>query len=232
MASHKGERVRLWAFVAYPESVADGWRDVLDDLHIQWVESPLHDKDLDATGTPKKPHWHVLLLFDGVKSYEQVAAITASIGATIPQRCASARGMVRYMAHLDNPDKHQYDTRDIIGHGGVDVADYLRPTSAARYDAIAEMMQWIRDNDVVEMEDLLVYAAAERREDWWPLLCDSCAYVIGALLKSRRHRRDREQPVPEVRVVRVDAATGQIIGCEARDQQTGTDGAGPSQPVT
>lgn len=94
------------------------------------------------------------------------------------------------------------------------------------------MMQWIRDNDVVEMEDLLVYAAAERREDWWPLLCDSCAYVIGALLKSRRHRRDREQPVPEVRVVRVDAATGQIIGCEARDQQTGTDGAGPSQPVT
>ena len=196
------------------------------------VESPLHDKDLDATGTPKKPHWHVLLLFDGVKSYEQVAAITASIGATIPQRCASARGMVRYMAHLDNPDKHQYDTRDIIGHGGVDVADYLRPTSAARYDAIAEMMQWIRDNDVVEMEDLLVYAAAERREDWWPLLCDSCAYVIGALLKSRRHRRDREQPVPEVRVVRVDAATGQIIGCEARDQQTGTDGAGPSQPVT
>jgi hypothetical protein len=24
VASHKGERVRLWAFVAYPESVADG----------------------------------------------------------------------------------------------------------------------------------------------------------------------------------------------------------------
>ena len=91
--------------MAYPESAPEGWRDVLDEQHIQWVESPLHDKDMNADGTPKKPHWHILLLFDGKKSYEQVKELTDKLHATIPQKCASAKGLVRYMAHLDNPEK-------------------------------------------------------------------------------------------------------------------------------
>ena len=77
-------------------------------MHIEWVESPLHDKDLNASGEAKKPHIHILLLFGGVKSYEQVKEITDSLNCPIPQRCHNARALVRYMAHLDNPEKHQY----------------------------------------------------------------------------------------------------------------------------
>ena len=69
----KDDRSRVWTFVCYPESVREGWRDALDDLHIAWAESPLHDKDTNADGSAKKPHWHVLLVFDGKKSYEQVS---------------------------------------------------------------------------------------------------------------------------------------------------------------
>lgn len=227
----KDDRTRVWTFVCYPESVREGWRDALDELHIAWAESPLHDKDTNADGSAKKPHWHVLLVFDGKKSYEQVSEITDSIGATIPQRCASAKGLVRYMAHLDNPDKAQYSTADIIGHGGLDVAEYLRPTSATRYEMIREMMDYIAANDIIEMEDLLLYAAHERYDDWFPLLCDSCAYVIGAMLKSRRHRADR-QVVPEVRVVRV-SETGEIlpdVGSSAAG--TANADAGNFSPVT
>lgn len=189
-------------------------------MHIAWAESPLHDKDTNADGSAKKPHWHVLLVFDGKKSYEQVSEITDSIGATIPQRCASAKGLVRYMAHLDNPDKAQYSTADIIGHGGLDVAEYLRPTSATRYEMIREMMDFIAERDIIEMEDLLLYAAHERYDDWFPLLCDSCAYVIGAMLKSRRHRADR-QTVPEVRVVRVNEK-GEVLDGEVSAGRDGT----------
>ena len=39
----KDERTRNWTFVIYPESAPKNWRDVLDEQHIQWVESPLHE---------------------------------------------------------------------------------------------------------------------------------------------------------------------------------------------
>ena len=43
--------------------------------------SPLHDSDINADGEPKKPHWHVILTFKGLKSYEQVKAITDQLNA-------------------------------------------------------------------------------------------------------------------------------------------------------
>lgn len=182
------ERTRNWTFVVYPESAPDNWRDILDDLHIQWVESPLHDKDLNADGEPKKPHWHILVLFDGKKSFEQIKAITDSLNAPRPQKVANAKGLVRYMAHLDNPEKVQYPIGDIKPHGGVDIATLLKPSSSDRYALIREMMAFVQDNDIREMEDLLTYAMVERFDDWFPLLCDNSAYILGAMIKSRRHR--------------------------------------------
>lgn len=200
----KDDRTRNWTFVAYPESAPEAWRDVLDEEHIQWVESPLHDKDTNADGTPKKPHWHILLLFEGNKSYEQVKELTDKLHATIPQKCASAKGLVRYMAHLDNPEKVQYDKGAIIGHGGVDVAEYLKPTSSSRYQLIGEMRQWVNETGCVEFCDLFDYAAEERFDDWFPLLCDNSAYIMGEFIKSRRNR------VPQT-VKLVDRATGEVI---------------------
>jgi hypothetical protein len=72
-------------------------------------------------------------MFGGVKSYEQVKELTDRLNAPIPERCHNAKAMVRYMAHLDNPDKFQYSIGDIHSHGGVDIAELLRPSSSERY---------------------------------------------------------------------------------------------------
>lgn len=186
-------RTRSWTFVLYPESAPDDWRDKLDELHLQWIESPLHDKDVNADGEPKKPHWHILLMFDTVKDYTQVKALTESLNAPIPQKCASARGMVRYMVHMDNPEKYQYKSSDIISHGGADVLELLRPTATNRYDLIAEMMDFVQSQNIVEFEDLMDYARHIRREDWYSLLCDSCAIVMERYIRSRRHRTTKSK---------------------------------------
>lgn len=47
-------KTRAWTFIVYPDSAPDNWRDILDELHIPWVESPLHDKDQNPTGEQKK----------------------------------------------------------------------------------------------------------------------------------------------------------------------------------
>lgn len=186
-------RFRNWSFIVYPESAPDNWRELLDEQHIEWVESPLHDRDLNADGEPKKPHWHVLVMFEGKKGYEQILELTTGVKGTVPQKVQSAKGLVRYMAHLDNPQKVQYDRSLIVGHGGADVAELLKPTASARYVLLKEISDFIQENEVYEFEELWYYAMNNRFDDWFPLLCDSSTIALTALLKSRRYRRYEAQ---------------------------------------
>lgn len=181
-------RTRSWTFVLYEDSAPENWRDILDDMHIEWIESPWHDKDINGNGEPKKKHKHILLLFQGKKSYEQIKELTDMLNQPIPQRCHNAKAMVRYMAHLDNPEKAQYNPSDIIGHGGADVSDMLRPSSSERYTIIKDMIDYIRSAGITEFQDLMDYAADVHYDDWFPLLCDNSAYVVGLYIKSQRHR--------------------------------------------
>lgn len=184
-------RTRSWTFILYPESAPENWRDILDQEHIQWIESPLHDRDLNADGTPKKHHWHILLMFESVKDYEQVKQIIEPLNSTIPQKCNGARGLVRYMAHLDNPEKVQYNVSDIISHGGADASELLKPSSSERYKLIGEMIDFIREQDVIEFLDIVSYARDNRFDDWFPLLCDNSAYIVNQYIKSNRHKACR-----------------------------------------
>lgn len=182
------DRTRNWTAVVYPDSAPENWREILDDIHIEWVESPLHEFDVNPTGELKKPHWHVLLMFGGVKSYEQVCSVLAPLNCPHPERCHNSKAMVRYMCHLDNPDKYQYPVSSIVAHGGVDLAELLRPSSSERYSIIREMCDFVRSEGVVEFQDLMDYAMFHRFDDWFPLLCDNAAYVVGQYIKSQRHR--------------------------------------------
>jgi len=132
----------------------------------------------------------VLLLFESVKTAGQVQSITDQLGGTIPIPAKSAKGLVRYMLHLDNPDKYQYPRSELKAYGGVDLDELLRPSSSDRYQRIREMMQYIQDNDIMELYQLLEYAALERQDDWFPLLCDNSAYILGQYIKSRRHGKE------------------------------------------
>jgi hypothetical protein len=188
--SRGSDRTRAWAVVVYPDSAPENWQHLIDDQHIEWVESPLHEFDTNPTGEVKKPHYHVLLMFGGVKSYEQVCDFIKPLNCPIPQRCHNAKAAVRYMAHLDNPDKFQYDVGSIKAHGGVDLAELLRPSSSERYTLIDEMAEYVKENHITEFQDLFDYARKEKRDSWFPLLCDNSAYVVGQYIKSQRHRQE------------------------------------------
>ncbi len=207
--ANKDTRTRNWTIVIYPESAPGNWRDIIDSWHIEWVESPIHDKDINANGEPKKAHFHVLLMFGGVKTFEQVCELIEPLNCPIPIKVHNTKSLVRYMAHLDNPDKTQYDISKIVSHGGVDVLDLLKPSSGERYSFIKEMQVWCNENNIVEFCDLFNYAANERFDDWFPLLCDSCAFVMNQFLKSKRHSGF---PVADVEdKVVVDKETGEIL---------------------
>lgn len=188
----KDTRCRAWTAVVYPDSAPSNWRDFLDEYRIEWIESPLHEFDVNPTGEVKKAHWHILLTFTNVKSYDQVLEILKPLNCTVPQKCHNQKSLVRYMAHLDNPDKFQYSIADIIPHGGIDIADLLKPSSAERYSIIKEMCQYVSDSNITEFAGLMDYAMSEHFDTWFPLLCDNSAYVVNQYIKSNRERAQRD----------------------------------------
>lgn len=181
-------RTRGFAFVLYPESAPENWREILDDTHVQWAESPLHCFDVNETGEVKKPHWHIVLNFDSLKSIDQVKKITEPLCGTIPIPLNSVRGMVRYFAHLDNPEKYQYPVDQIVGHGGMDISDLLRLSPSARYVVLRKICAWISANDVTEFIELVDYAAEHHPEDWYPVIVDQNSYFLNNYIKSNRQR--------------------------------------------
>lgn len=184
----KDNRNRNWTFIVYPESAPENWYKILEEKMLDFVVSPLHDIDVleNGTGEVKKAHYHVLLCFKGNKSFDQIKEITDELNCPIPQQVANCSGMIRYFVHKDNADKAQYNIADMRVHGDIDIISPFK-TASSRYDAIREMRAFIKEQNIVEFEDIFDYSA-ENNEEWFRYLCDSCAYIIQEYIKSRRHR--------------------------------------------
>lgn len=170
------ERYRNFATVIYPESAPENWQDIIADLCIPCFISPLHDSDINPTGENKKEHRHVMFMFEGKKSKEQVKKIFDSFGGVGCEVIGSIRGYARYLCHLDNPEKHQYSISDVLMFGG---ADYLHIIGLAsdKYKGVREMIEFINTNGILHFADMLEYCSVHR-PDWFKLLCDNSAYIV------------------------------------------------------
>lgn len=180
----KDDRARTWTFIVYPESAPENWRDLLDEYHVPWVESPLHDKDINPDGTVKKAHWHVILLFDGKKSYEQVKELTDSINAPIPQKTANTKGLVRYLIHMDNPEKYQYKRDDIVCHSGADVDEYFSLSSSSRRVVLWDIVKFIRENKVESLSEFMGYIQSNDKLDWFDVVANHNTLIVKAVIDS------------------------------------------------
>ena len=110
----KPQRSNTWTLLLYQDSAPENWEDKLKELHIPFIVSPLHDKDLKPDGTTKKPHYHIIVRFRSKKSFKQIKeGVCDPLGGPHPQPVFDFPMMVRYLAHLDDPEKAQYDIEDI-----------------------------------------------------------------------------------------------------------------------
>ena len=199
-------RVRNWVFILYPNECYDNWSDILNEQHIEWVESPLHDKDINPDGTPKKIHKHIMLLFPTNKSYNQILELLEELGEvvekdgkrsikgiSIPQECRNVKGQVRYFAHIDNPEKYQYSQKDVIGHNGIDVSSYFVISNLSRYELLGQMTKYIRENEITEFIDFSSYCYEVHFEDWFRLCCDNTMYIREVIQSQWKKKKGKEQ---------------------------------------
>lgn len=190
-------RTRNFACIVYPESAPENWLDILDSFHVPAFVSPLHDSDLNPDGELKKAHYHVMLMFEGVKSQSQVSELITAIHGVGDPPINSIRGYARYLCHLDNPEKTQYRPQDVLCFGGADYLDTISLPSDGRA-AVHEMLAYVSENRIFDLCDLMDYAISHR-PDWdYVLTAGSPVFVLNSYLKSKTNKADRIEALKKV----------------------------------
>lgn len=110
--SKEGDKFHTFMILLYPGTETYDFDSVLVgacEYCEKWAYI-LHDCDLNADGTVKKPHYHLVANFTNARSIKSLAN---QIG--IPPNYIKCRRKytwkkaVRYLAHLDQPKKARYD---------------------------------------------------------------------------------------------------------------------------
>lgn len=179
----KDDRSRNWCIVFYPDSAPSDFESVIRGFCVNCFLSPLHCDDVNADGSLKKPHYHLLLMFSGKKSVSQIQELSDFLSGTrvIPYECAvrDCRAMARYLIHLDNPDKHQYSRSDVKSFGSVDYLEYIE-TSADISAMLRDITAFCVDNCVDSLVHLQMYCIANRM-DWFRVISSHTVYICSLI---------------------------------------------------
>ena len=186
------KKTRGYALVIYPESLPKNFIERINDLHMQCLLSPLHDKDMDPNGQPKKPHYHLMLLFDGPQTEKRAKEVFQEVtGAEVPhvEQLNSIPGMARYLCHLDNPEKYQYPKFEVQEFGG---ARYLE-----LIEKVADNMEILsRIFDIIEEEDIFSYRKLiqnlKSQPDLFRIATQSNTLAISTYLRARQWDREND----------------------------------------
>lgn len=177
---------RNWAFLVYPESCPADWLDLLALKGVPCAVSPLHDRDINPTGEPKKAHYHVILSFGSPTTFNNVSNLSEEFHGTIPIRLESVGGYFRYLTHKDNPEKAQYNEDEIRLLNGFDPVQLLTETELT--SLIKQVVNIIELNDICEFDDLVKYLNSHDLHDCF-ISVEKHPYFISLYLKSKRYKK-------------------------------------------
>lgn len=200
MAGKTG-KARAFAFLIYPESW-ETWERDLKTLHMPIVVSPLHDRDVwtdedekenseHVAGELKKPHRHAIISWGNATTINAAVTMLAPFGINYVEPVGSYPGYCRYLAHLDDPDKAQYDPAEVVCIGG-GVPDFEKKlTESELMQQRDEIMALCEENGVDEYADLCDFCRYHR-PDWRQDVYRNTVFWRG-YFSSVRHRRRQLQ---------------------------------------
>lgn len=183
---------RNWAFVVYPESLPKNYEEIITETGLPMCFSPLHDMDIDPTGTPKKAHYHVICYYENLTTQKAVKEnVTDRLNGTIPIKLESMTGMYRYHLHLDNPEKFQYSDNDRTFYNGFDVHKVDSLTYTEIEKLLRQLQSFIQVHKIYEYSDLLDILLDNEMFQMWDVARNH-TIMLNTYLTSRRHALKKE----------------------------------------
>lgn len=188
----KEKRSNKWAFLLYQESTPERYLDVLESMHIPFVLSPWHDKDINKeTGEFKKAHKHGALYFDSLKSYSQVSELlTKNLNTPAHvEPVMSPKGMYDYFTHAENPEKTLYDINEIESGCGFELDKFI--VSNNNDEFLSLVIDIIEEHNFTEFNALVRFARKENTQ-LLALIMDK-TYFFAKYLDSIRYDKSRKE---------------------------------------
>lgn len=111
------DRNRNIGLLLYPEW--ENYQDILTKLLPYPHAYIVHDKDLketEETEEEKKVHTHCYIQFENARSFKSIAK-WLGIEDRFVQGISNRNSYLRYLVHLDNPEKYQYSWEHIFIQG-------------------------------------------------------------------------------------------------------------------
>ena len=194
-------RAKNYALVVYPDDLPDRakdtWMGSLSSLGYKMAVSPLHDKDTNPDGEIKKAHWHVLL--QGDKSWINFKTLKELVltefdgrGVAVPQSVSNVVGFMRYLVHLDNPEKFQYDKNDIRLFNGATVENAFALSKDDELAIRCDIIRYVREHEDVNEYYQVVDTALQMSNDGdnaWIKALDNRSHMIESYIRSKRHAK-------------------------------------------
>lgn len=110
-------RSRYFGTILYPEDPQ--FSEKLEAVTSQEYLMVLHNRDVDDDGNPKKEHYHVVIQFEDAKT---VSSVSKKLGCSenqiqvfTKQKGKDVDGYIKYMTHVNEPDKALYHLSDFVG---------------------------------------------------------------------------------------------------------------------
>lgn len=206
---YNSTKKRNWTFVLYPESAPEDWRDILQRTGLAIAVSPLHDKDIDPTGEVKKAHYHIILCYNNTVTGRMVKELVDSLHQPMPLPIDSVRGLYRYFTHKDNPEKYQYDEREITTINGFDILDFADLSSADKIKIKLELIKFIVEKNICEYSDFIIEVMKLEKDDYF-LIASTQTIFFNAFIKSKKYKSEKIYIREQV----VDKDTGEILSTD------------------
>ena len=177
--------------VIYEDSAPKDWISIIRSWGENALISPYHDKDKHDDGSDKKPHYHVILCYNGPTALSVVEKLTRQLGQPNPQAIENVKGYYRYLSHKDNPEKAQYDENEIETLNGFNVADYSDLTRSEVLEVKQRIIAIIRSCDIIEYCDLMDMLLDDGMMLEWEV-ASSHTFFFEKYITSRRYKMIRE----------------------------------------
>lgn len=184
---------RYFTFIMYEDSRPKEWKEILQSTGLQFAISPRHDKDINPTGEKKKPHYHVLIIFNGPSTLKNANKISESVNGTICQPVKSTTGIIRYFSHKDNPEKAQYNENEITGINGIEIEDLCNELTQSKIEILKrEIVHLICSLGFTEYAETYDYLDKEDLKEYIKVFSNN-TYFFKAYLQSKHFTKEEKE---------------------------------------
>lgn len=171
-----------------------GWKK----RHTNKETHEISEEDLQRcpeVGAPKKPHIHVYHCFKGARKPKDIAKYWSEFIPEVTEKrfvyVPDWGSIVRYCAHMDAPNKAQYDPCSIHGFANADISSIWDASNFNKTEMLLELHKVIKEKRIPNYKRLMNYALTTGDVNMIGYVKGNHSHFMGYFAADRQEKCDR-----------------------------------------